>query len=362
MKSALLANGFSKHKICNKLLCVVVLLLLSYVGFLLTLLSVPEFQRSLVLMNWREVPKNPNFTHPHVYGFSPDEVKTFRINGTNGSDIGVWEFSTASSRSDLVIVFIHGNRGNRADKNQIPMNKRIIRELKCRLIAFDYRGLGDTKAPEKPTEEGILQDNLDVWNYVTKKYKYQKKMLIGHSLGTALSTRLVMELNNRVHDSWEKPSALVLMSPFYSITEVLVEYPVLRYLFTPLKVMKNWKQIVYRSLADKFDTSKYLANIFRSTDIPLYIMHGTEDEKIPTRHGRMLFSELTGFDAFETRKEVHDGVIVNRTLSGTDFVFGKYSVEPRLVNYLEVNGADHNNIKYYYDTVYDKLESILAEN
>jgi hypothetical protein len=152
------------------------------------------------------------------------------------------------------------------------------------------------------------------------------------------------------------------MSPFYSITEVLVEYPVLRYLFTPLKVMKNWKQIVYRSLADKFDTSKYLANILRSTEIPLYIMHGTEDEKIPTRHGRMLFSELTGFDDFETREEVRDGVIVNRTLSGTDFVFGKYSVESRLVNYLEVNGADHNNIKFYYDTVYDKLESILAAN
>lgn len=362
MKSTLLANGLGKHKICTKLLCLVVLLFLSYVWFLLTLLTVPEFQRSMILMNWREVPKNPNFTHPHVYGFTPEEAKAFRINGKNGSDIGVWEFSTASSRSDVVIVFIHGNRGNRADKNQIPLYKRIIRELNCRLIAFDYRGLGDTKAPEKPTEQGILQDNLDVWNYVVKEYKHQKKVLIGHSLGTSLSTRLVMELNSHAHNSWEKPSALVLMSPFYSITEVLVEYPVLCYFFTPLRVIKNWKQIVYRSLADKFDTSQYLYNVFNHSNIPLYILHGTADEKIPMRHGRKLFSELTGFDDFETRQDVRDGVIVNRTLSGTDFIYGNHSSQSKFVNYLEVNGADHNNIKYYYDIVYDKLESLLATN
>lgn len=73
--------------------------------------------------------------------------------------------------------------------------------LNSNVIAIDYRGYGDSTGT--PSEDGLLRDAETVWDFVNAHAmtvdtaEGKTVMVVGHSLGTAVSSRLVGALAKR---------------------------------------------------------------------------------------------------------------------------------------------------------------------
>ena len=99
--------------------------------------------------------------------------------------------------------------------------------------------------------------------------------MMGLSLGTGTAAQMAaggrqharpISRRNRI------PSALVLLAPYRSITEVAAA----RYPFAPVRLL----------LKDRFDTESIIAGI----RMPLLIAHGDADELIPYAQGQAVFA------------------------------------------------------------------------
>jgi abhydrolase domain-containing protein 12 len=79
----------------------------------------------------------------------------------------------------------------------------LTHALDSNVIAIDYRGYGDSTGT--PSEDGLLLDAQAVWDYVNahaisggdKSAEGKTVVVVGHSLGTAVSSRLVGSLADR---------------------------------------------------------------------------------------------------------------------------------------------------------------------
>ena len=73
--------------------------------------------------------------------------------------------------------------------------------LNSNVIAIDYRGYGDSTGT--PSEDGLLRDAETVWDFVNAHAvtagtaEGKTIVVVGHSLGTAVSSRLVGTLADR---------------------------------------------------------------------------------------------------------------------------------------------------------------------
>jgi abhydrolase domain-containing protein 12 len=68
------------------------------------------------------------------------------------------------------------------------------------VISIDYRGYGDSTGT--PSEDGLLIDALTAWDYVNRhaaasEAEGSRVVVVGHSLGTAVTSRLVGHLADR---------------------------------------------------------------------------------------------------------------------------------------------------------------------
>ncbi|KAJ9127002.1 hypothetical protein QFC24_001233 [Naganishia onofrii] len=99
------------------------------------------------------------------------------------------------------------------------------------VIAIDYRGYGDSTG--SPSEDGLLSDATTVWEYISthssrktsrSEQPVQEEgksiVVMGHSLGTAVSSRLAGYLADR----GVNPKAIILIAPFTSLPELLTTY------------------------------------------------------------------------------------------------------------------------------------------
>lgn len=79
-----------------------------------------------------------------------------------------------------VILYLHGNTGSRAASHRVEMYQ-LLRNLGYHVIAFDYRGYGDSTRIG-PTESGVVRDAIAVYNYILSVTK-SPIIAWGHSLG-----------------------------------------------------------------------------------------------------------------------------------------------------------------------------------
>lgn len=103
------------------------------------------------------------------------------------------EFSTIDERNTVefyermlhvagakIVFYMHGNSGSRAASHRIELYQ-VLREQGYHVIAFDYRGYGDS-LPPSPTETGLVNDAIAVYKYITSVTK-NPIAAWGHSLG-----------------------------------------------------------------------------------------------------------------------------------------------------------------------------------
>ena len=204
----------------------------------------------------------------------------------------------ADPHSSLWLLVCHGNAGNLSEFDR-PLHYAGLRQLGLNLLAFDYRGYGESGGA--PSEAGLYRDADAAYHYLTNQrgVPASRIVIFGHSLGSAVA----IDLAGRV-----RPAGLIVEGAFTSATDRGQElYP-----YIPVR----WIAASRFSSVDK---------ISRIT-VPKLFLHATRDEVIPLAHGRRLyqaapapktFVELQGGhgDAFDVDSARYFGSIAHFLLT-----------------------------------------------
>lgn len=228
----------------------------------------------------------------------PDHVFDFHVPfrehaiAVDGATINVLHFFQKEPKG--LVFFLHGNAGNlQTWATDLEFYQRINYDL----VMMDYRGYG--KSTGKISNELQLhQDVRAVWDHFSPQYENHLKVIVGRSLGSALATRLAVDVD---------PDLLILVSAFTSMKAMAAsEYP-----FAPLFLLK------YPLQTDA---------IINQVKAELLFINGAEDKLTPTQHSQTLF-ELS-----DTQKHL-----------------------------VEIEGADHgaiHNFPQYYHTLAEQIHRI----
>jgi len=164
------------------------------------------------------------------------------------------------SFQDNIIIFSHGNGGCVCNWLQSDAIKHLSKYGS--ILLYDYRGYGCSTGI--PNEKGLYEDVMSVWKFVKSKSVPNDKIIIyGHSLGTSVSSHLVMKLI----EMDEKPNKLILTSGFTNLRKIASElyHPILSLLvMTNLNNDQNVKKI--------------------NGKVPTYIIHSKQDAMINFKH------------------------------------------------------------------------------
>jgi fermentation-respiration switch protein FrsA (DUF1100 family) len=207
-------------------------------------------QRRMIYFPFGEVPT------PAQVGLPRAEAVTFPTE--DGLRLNAWFVPAPVDTRDVVLVF-NGNAGNRAYRADLAT---AIAGQGFATLLFDYRGYGDN--PGSPSEEGLARDARAARRYLETRADVDARRLVyfGESLGAGVAVGLALE---------HAPRALVLRSPFTSLTDVG------RYHYPYLPV--SWM------LTDRFPSLDRIPRI----GCPLLVIAGSRDSIIPASHSRRLF-------------------------------------------------------------------------
>ena len=186
-----------------------------------------------------------NLATPAYFGL--ENAENFYIATENGT-LGAWYLWPANTtytpvtnlnENSTLIIYMHGNSLDRGFSYRVALYK-VLTNMGFHLITFDYRSYGDSSRVEL-SEQTVVDDGKTVLRWVTDLYKLRSSdgpnlsgvsgtqpqsrgphMIVwGHSLGTAVATRAVAELETEV-----KVSGLVLESPFNKMEDEVKHFKV----------------------------------------------------------------------------------------------------------------------------------------
>ncbi len=169
-----------------------------------------------------------------------------------------------------VVVWFHGNASSLAGSRA---ETAVLAEKGYGVLLASYRGYGGNAGD--PAEQGFYDDGRTVMKFLTEQGIDPADTIIGGtSIGSGTATQMAQEF---------APGALILVSPFTSLTEVASNaLPIF-----PVRLL----------LRDKFE------NVDKVGDMktPVLIQHGTDDNVVPFALGRALSeaAQNSTFQPFE---------------------------------------------------------------
>lgn len=195
---------------------------------------------------------------PSALGLRHDEIELVT---SDGERLHAWFLPSPVDRETerMTVLVCHGNAGNIS--HRLDLTLRLHANLAADVLLFDYRGFG--RSSGKPNEAGTYEDVRAAYGYLVEQRGIDEGriVLFGQSLGAAVALQLATEVD---------PRALVLEAPFTSVRDMASEvYP-----FLP----NGWVRTRYDNLEK-----------IGSLELPLFIIHGTEDATVPFAHGQTLF-------------------------------------------------------------------------
>jgi fermentation-respiration switch protein FrsA (DUF1100 family) len=194
---------------------------------------------------------------PRLWGLATAEPVAFPT--TDGLRLHGWLVPPREPRAGATILVFNGNAGHRGFRGTLAA---ALHERGYGVLLFDYRGYGGN--PGTPTEEGLATDARAARAFLLARSELGTSRLVyfGESLGSGVATGLAAE---------HRPAALVLRSPFTSMTDVgAFHYPLL-----PVRWL----------LRDRFDTASRVAGL----GCPLLVVAGDQDAVIPYAQSRRVF-------------------------------------------------------------------------
>lgn len=210
---------------------------------------------------------------PHVYHVGEDE----RELALSESD-----FQLALSDGAPVVLYLHGNTGTRALHHRVGIYKYLAKEKGFHVITFDYRGFGNSQC--HPSERGMMEDALLVWNWVRTHAPDSKIYVWGHSLGSAAATYVTKELC----DVGSPPSGLILDAPFTDLLDAAENHPITLPYWPVLSLFRYY---VLETLEERFESAERLKHI----TCPVLILHGRNDIIIPFHIGEKFYDTVLEF-------------------------------------------------------------------
>jgi fermentation-respiration switch protein FrsA (DUF1100 family) len=218
-------------------------------------------------------------------------VRRVTVSASDGVRLVSWAMPVAGG-SGYWLLICHGNAGNISEAGR-PYHYAGLRALGLSLLAFDYRGYGESEGA--PSEDGLYRDADAAYRYLrdTLRVPPERIVLFGHSLGSAVA----VELAGRV------PAAgLILDGALTSVVDRAQElFP-----YAPVRWIA----------ASRYPSIDRVGEL----TLPKLFLHARGDDVVPIAHGRRLyeaaappkrFVELQGThgDAFDADSAAYFGAI-----------------------------------------------------
>lgn len=172
-----------------------------------------------------------------------------------------WIIPAASDTSGLWLLICHGNAGNLSEFDR-PLHYAGLRQLGLSLLAFDYRGYGESDGA--PSEPGLYRDAEAAYRFLreVRGVAADRIVIFGHSLGSAVAIDLA---------AGHPAAGLIVEGALTSATDRGRElYP-----YIPVR----W---IARSRFSSIDKVSEIT-------APKLFLHADRDDVIPLDHGRRLF-------------------------------------------------------------------------
>jgi uncharacterized protein len=179
----------------------------------------------------------------------------------DGVQIVGWVMPAAQNANGFWLLICHGNSGNLSEFER-PAHYAALRDVGLNLLAFDYRGYGESGGTA--SEPGLYRDADAGYRYLTEErgVPASRIILFGHSLGSAVAIDLA---------SRSPAAGLIVEGALTSTVNRGQElYP-----FIPVRLLAR----------SRFSSIDKVSGI----RIPKLFLHATRDEVIPIAHGRRLF-------------------------------------------------------------------------
>ncbi|KAL8168654.1 UNVERIFIED_CONTAM: hypothetical protein K2H54_009675 [Gekko kuhli] len=252
----------------------------------------PSLLRKFIYLSFLSYPFGVDFQKPEVY---LNHTVNFYLTSEPGVTYGVWHSLPDDRRKEAeakdpswheealaddnpVILYLHGNGGNRAMSHRVRFAK-VMSDANFHVLAIDYRGYADSTG--SPSETGLTTDVLFLYHWVKARSGNSTVIFWGHSLGTGIATNVARELKEK---EGVIVDAVVLEAPFTNIREAAASFPL-------TKIYRKFPGFEYLIL----DTMAH-ANMYFPSDrnvqvlsSPILILHSEDDGMIPITHGKKLF-------------------------------------------------------------------------
>jgi len=221
---------------------------------------------ALVIVLWLAESRLVYFPGPQRSLIPPPallDLATERVEFRTEDDVGLvgWVIPASSDSSGWWLLICHGNAGNLSEFDR-PVHYAGLRRLGLSLLAFDYRGYGESGGVV--SEQGLYRDADAAYRYLRQHrgVPADRIVVFGHSLGSAVAIDLV---------SRTPAAGLIVEGALTSAVHRGQElYP-----YIPVR----W---IARS---RFGSIEKISGI----TVPKLFLHATGDEVIPLAHGRRLF-------------------------------------------------------------------------
>lgn len=199
-------------------------------------------------------------TSPARLGAPFEELRIPSGSGAERGDLHAW-WIPAEKPDAPTVLYLHGNFRNISYNLE---NALRYRALGSNLLLVDYRGYGKSTGG-KPSEAKVYEDAEAAWQYLVKQrgVKPQQLFIYGHSLGGAVAIDLALR--------HPEAAGLIAESTFTSM-QAMGE---LKYDFLPAGLLLN----------QRFESLQKIPQL----KIPLLLVHGTWDQKVPVGMAQQLF-------------------------------------------------------------------------
>ena len=219
------------------------------VGYLGGLAAVFFAQRSFVF----PIPQTVR-TSPDAAGFP--EAEEHILTTADGEKVIAWHVPAKPGHA--VVMYFPGNGDFLAG---LVGRLRSISADGTGLVALSYRGYAGSTG--QPSEQGLLLDAAAAYAFATARYRAERIVAWGFSLGTGVAVALAAA---------QPVGKLILEAPYTSIADVAG----LRFRIAPVRWL----------VRDQFRSDERIGHV----TAPLLIMHGGRDGVIPIAFGERLFA------------------------------------------------------------------------
>jgi len=175
---------------------------------------------------------------------------------SDGEKVIAWHVPPRGDKP--VVIYFPGNGEHIAWR--VERDRALIADG-IGVIALSYRGYGGSTGT--PTEAGLHRDAEAAYAFAAARYRPDRIVLWGQSLGTGVAVKLAAE----------KPiGKLILEAPYSSAADVAAElFP-----YAPVRWL----------MKDQFHSDQWIGAV----KAPILVMHGARDDVIPIRFGERLFA------------------------------------------------------------------------